>query len=786
MKRAILLLIAFGFSFLSNSHEFFIVDSIPAEKPLYETAVLNYTNLDHIQKLKKVEFGVNLKGEVEKRIREFTKPGSFRGIKPLNPFISDDFNPITSELTMFATFKHKATGIQKDRNFFYYHEYEYVGNGWEGWNGAINDSNKYLMRVRFAPPLSGEWEAQVTISFDGQSFVLPSFDFHVDENDHPGYVKIHENGRNLQRGNSIFFPIGHVFPGPYNREKGGQTPWGDPPNGSSSNTTVADWKQYIGDIESYILQGGKSLKLAQTAYGNLIEFEKLGSYIKRMHYAWEQDKIIDLCEKHDVLINFNLLFQDVIMGYGQNGGARPEESGGGYWGDGWDYGNYSPDRSVNPNDYFPAFCYFVPGTLPSHQFTDSTLMNFHKQRTRYYEARYGYSPQIYTWELMSEPFHMNQFHKGRIVVPETGETISDEPATIENHPGHKTAIEGINTYHEQLSEYIKKDLKNSDHLITIDLSIMDANSNIYPYKSVFNPSIDIVGYNYYSGKPNKLVENKQNKNGKNNLTIEDDEKTIFKFFNDRFNEIKKPLILSEAGHVDGSSDVSCYGVIGNTIDAATLGFTGIAGVHPWEGYQYGNNNQFDERLVWPSAIAAEKRMNSRAFLSTIEKGSGNWKQGRQVEKVHPSNDEYPKELQYYISNDNLSATGYIRNRTYNTQTKRLNDNCLNQRVGSPLNELQSISFDQKSGFRNYNLYVTGLEKDVVYRVRWFEFLTGIELPNSVLSETDNKNRLMLVFPDLTVENPERPILWFTIEEAHLKKTRVLFEKSTNDKKRSEN
>jgi len=736
------------------------------DKPIFDVFILNYTSVDVIQKCKKAEFGIELSEEIEERIHLFLA-GDKGSTYPLNPFIADDLNPHTSELAIHATFKHEASQVTKDRDFFYYHQYEQVGNDWKGWSDKINKSNDFPMRVRFAPPLAGNWSAVVTISLDEEIIQLPEFNFKVLDNSHPGFVKIHANKRNLVLDGKITFPMGHVFPCPYNRAKGGQTPWGDIPNGPQANTTVGDWNQFIGDIENYIDQGGKSIKLIQTSYGNLLEFEEKGNYIKRMHYAWEQDKILDLCEENGVLINFNLLFQDVIMGYGQNGS--------GTYGDPWDYGNYGKDGPIPfAADYYPTFCYFTPGTLPSHQFLDTVLMNYHKQRTRYYVARYGYSPQIYTWELMSEPFHMDQFHHSQIVHPVTGELISDEPATNVEHPGHKVAIEAINRYHNVLSEYIKNELNDRDHLITIDQSIIDDNDAIYPYQSSFSAEIDIVGYNYYAGKPDKLIHKKENKNGKNNLGVDEKESSIFKLFHDKFVELQKPIIFSEVGHGSHELQVKCFGVSGNVIDAMTMCYSGIAGIHPWEGYQYGNYNQYDERLLWPSTIASEKFMNSEKVIEVLDNLEGNWVQGRQVEKTQMSDIEYPKELQYYISQNKEFSTGYVRNRSYNIYTARLDSTCTltpNTEMGFdlPLNSYTPFTFEQGSVGSVFNryLYVSGLEKKTYYEVKWYDFISGEVLSEAQVQRTDAKTRLKLNFPELTLENPQRPIVWFSIRKAEV-------------------
>ncbi len=736
----------------------------------YKVAILNSSNPSTIQKYKKVEIGIDLGDGIEGRIKEFLEPGSFSGLAPLNPFLS-------WELDIKAVFSHAASGTVKNRDFFYYHDYEQVGNTWDD---AVNDRNEYLMRARFAPPEAGEWKAHVIITLDGDTIKLPAFTFIVQDNNHPGFVKVHPNKRNFLLGDSIVFPLGHVFPGPYNRAAGGKTPWGDPPNNEPNrNTTVGDWNAHLGDIESYIKQGGKSIKLIQTSYGNLIEFEEKGNYYKRMHYAWEQDKILDLCEENGVLINFNLLFQDVIMGYGQNGSVKEKDAEGNpteFWGDPWDYGNYGGNVKSNPNDYFPAYCYFVPGKLPSHMFLTPELMDYHKQRTRYYVARYGYSPQIYAWELMSEILHMDEFHYGTLdtIDPATNRPMEDKPAQISSHPGHQVATDAINTYHNEISAYIKNELGDADHLIAMDIAPISPDQiDQYVLESSFNPAIDIIGFNFYSNRPDKLIIGKRDKNGKNNLDIENDsskkETSEYVRIHEQSVSYQKPIILSEMGHNSGTFKSDCFMETGNVIDATTYGFCGVAGMHPWDGYVYDNNNSYDQRQLWSSTIVAAKHMNSKNVVKTLAHNQGEWKQGRQVEKVHRSDEEYAKELQYYLSEDRSAATGYIRNRSYNVHTMRTNENCFATTdlhgFDVPLNNFYPFSHEQGDRFFNDNqLYVTGLEKKAWYSIVWFDALTGLPIEPTQVQQSDRNLRLELQFPDLTLENPLRPIVWFSIQK----------------------
>lgn len=767
-------------SYVPNGYMHLKLDEQP---PAYDVSILNYPDLNGILRYKKMEFGIDMQGELLERITKFIDPAYVTGYDALNPFLD-------WELDINVKFTHPATGTVKWRDGFFYQDYTVSGNDW-----VPTSTNPYPMRIRFAPPENGYWLAEVSITYridqttsTYQTIDLPPFAFNVIESGHPGYVKVHYNNRNLQRGADIIFPIGHTFPGPYNRVDGtGKTAWGDPVT-TNKNANAADWAAYIGDIASYISQGGNCIKLAQTTYGNLLEFEIMGNYYPRMHYAWEQDQILEMCEANDVLVDFNLLFQDAFMAYSQNGGKKiingqTETDAIGniaYWGNPWDYGNYYPyyvnnDNAnlpmTNPNDYFDTYCYFEPGTLPSDMFLDPVKMDHHKQRTRYYVARYGYSPQIYTWELMSEPFWMDALN---VDTDDENTKALYRPALNPSHPGHQAAIAAINTYHNTISSYLKNEL-GVDHLVAMSFAPLVITAH---YKSVVNSAgssnIDLIGINQYSNYSNKLVQEKSgNNNGKKNLDYWDpNESSEYKYIRDLAFNYNKPIYLSEVGHPWSDE---CKGITGNVIDVMTYPFSGIAAMHPWGGYSYGGTDvsgnviEYDRRLFWSSTISAQNYLNSDKFTTTLDHWSGWWQQGRQIQFISSfgnGGEEEIKELQYYLSQSKKYATGYVRNRSFNIWTMRLNQSSVcdmsnEEAWGSYTSSLQKfLVFDWEAG--GHNLFVYGVEKNKYHQVKWYDFLSGNLFLTQIYS-SDNQNRLRLEYPLLSIANPQRPILWFIVE-----------------------
>jgi hypothetical protein len=363
----------------------------------------------------------------------------------------------------------------------------------------------------------------------------------------------------------------------------------------------------------------------------------------------------------------------------------------------------------------------------------------------------------------------------------------DNPAQEYSHPGHAKAIKAVDAYHNELSTYIKKDLSDRDHLITIDVAPWFEIENL-PITSPSNTNIDVIGFNLYNRRPDKLIVSKfvgkksrDDKDASENLTWWDaSETSIYRSIRVLTSKpgYYKPIILSEVGHPIGNGwELKCQGKTGNIIDVMTFGFSGIAGMHPWDGYKYGMPNEYDSRQLWQSTIYADIHMNSDKVIPTLDNWSGQWQQGRQIQKVYNQHEKRLKELQYYLSQDRTLATGYVRNRSYNVWTAKSDTTCINLEsedgFESPLNSY--YYFENDYGTRN--LYTTGLLSNTWYRIYWYDFLVG-SLNSIQLQKSDNKGRIKLLYPSLPPEyNPIQPIRWFNIER--VENAKMLLEDESN-------
>ncbi|MEX2484556.1 MAG: DUF5060 domain-containing protein, partial [Brumimicrobium sp.] len=159
---------------------------------------------DQVSKYSKFEIGFELPGKLKKSIDDYlySPPYNRAGV---NPFVSWD-------LDVKATFTHRKSRETHEAIGFYYREMKrnIKGNSW------IDENTKHPIRVRFAPPKIGEWIVKIEVFVEGNpTYSSQNLTFNVIDSSNKGYIKIHENGKYLERGGEIVVPTGVNLPFPY-------------------------------------------------------------------------------------------------------------------------------------------------------------------------------------------------------------------------------------------------------------------------------------------------------------------------------------------------------------------------------------------------------------------------------------------------------------------------------------------------------------------------------------------------------------------------------------------
>ena len=689
---------------------------------------MNYSDLNAVGRLEKLELGITLPSSVSTYVNNFIA-------KQLNPNLSIDpsliLNPFLEwELDVEAIFVHQATGYTKVSDGFFTRDYvrNTSNNLWDDLN------TPYPMRVRFAPPNNGEWKCYVLVKTNNVTVATSSeFRFNVVESGSKGYVWVADNKRNLKRNGQYIFPVGQNFPYPFTYVNDYDNV-NITPTTTHLNAKVDAWVEYLKDISDYAQLGGRFIRTIQNPNSSLIEFEKKGNYFDRLHYAWEQDNLMDLCKQYDILVMFNLMHQNGFQMRAEGNITKWD------WDRWWDIGG---TVVYDNTDQYPVNCYNDnpgPNGKKAYEcFVNENDLKYHEQRTRYYIARYGYSTQIYEFEILSEPYHLDQ---------KTVEgVVAQEPYLDPSNPLHNPVINAVGVYQSRISNYIRNTMNHYEHLIGINAITPAWNKNesqIVMDDSRHSSNIDIIGINPYQNPPDNLLLSDIYALNEASLA------KMIQFFGNSGNG--KPVIISEGGHNGFQNGVDCADFKMEFVDNMTFGFLGACGFNMWHILK-GNYNG-----IWENQINVKNHMNGNDVISTISNGGGFWNHRRSKEKLYVSHEVPLKETQMYISADQEKAVGYVRIRTYNYQTTDVNG------CGIQYEHEYNTFYDFSWNTGINRLYAEGLKNNTDYRVHWYRENSWIksECRNTTLS-----GKFELEFPDLTV-NPWytgtsfNPIVWFVI------------------------
>jgi len=713
----------FSFFLLAGSCLLAQSTSIPVVNKL-QPQVLNYTNTNEVLLNKKLEFGLAIPQNFQDQIVNFLKKVETE--EKLNPFLE-------WEVDVQFSFIHIESGFVQPVDAFYFVDYErnVRKNDW------IEVATKQPFRARFCPTKTGEWMYTVALKVKGKE-VLSSdkMKFTVIPSDAHGFTTLHPNQRNIQVDDKIVLPIGHNFVSPVN----GVDSYTVSPNKTNKAASVQDWLAYHKDIKEYHQLGGHYFRFVQTAWSSLIEFEEKGNYYNRLHYAWEQDKLLEYCEQNGMMLNFNFLFQEPMMNFGQ------------YYSAIWDFSHYEiqPDQTYkyNENDPYLPYCYNDSvGKQPHEMFLDDEDLKFHEQRMRYYISRYGYSTSIMMFEFLSESWHLDQYYPGP-----SYEMLSDEQGEL--------VRKALLTYNDRMSEFIKVNMQHKDHLIglhafdnTIHWQNPVASKILDPSAQLKN--IDVVGYSTYKNEPFRLIITRDGRG----TQLSEGENSFYQKNVDFWAAYGKPVMHFEQGSVSdaiGANEASNF--TPHNIDVRTVGFTGCSGLFAWEGMF--QDEKRDTRIAWPGTVLAEKWMNNPKVIEVLQNSNGTWSQGRQAEKHSRRIKKATKETEYYVAGDMKSAAGFVLNRTYNSYTMSTTSEMksLQQRPMEPFDTLTTINYED-----GRPLYVSNLLPKMNYTITWYDWNTMESLGTQTLKAT-RKGEFVLEFPELTLD-PEklmRPMVWYTL------------------------
>lgn len=437
----------------------------------------------------------------------------------------------------------------------------------------------------------------------------------------------------------------------------------------------------------------------------------------------------------------------------------------------WDWDRWeeatspAPPRLVYVTDSPHIYCYNdnpgeVNGKKAYESFINENDLKYHEQRTRYYISRYGYSTQIYEFEIMSEPWHLDQ----KLLNSTTGNNSDkDEPYFNAQNPLHDNVINAVGVYHRRIARYIKNTMGHYEHLVGVNAPTPAWEPDPSQMKTIDKSwtidEVDIIGINPYNYTALNLLHSHINWEP-DDLINPGYENSLFKlvrYFATSNSAHEKPVIISEGGH--DATYSTCSDDKLEWVDNMTFGFVGACGFNLWH-LKNGNKHN-----LWQNQVNVKNHMNGDDVISTLSNSWGIWRQSRSVAKEESSDPNEFIETQMYVSEDQTKAVGYVRNRTYNLSTQNVNG-CGYFSSWAGWNVLEDISWNTDNSIPYQRVYATNLKNNTDYVVHWFR-------ENSYMkSDCINSNlngELRLEFPDLKV-NPWytgtdfNPVVWFVIKQ----------------------
>ncbi len=271
------------------------------------------------------------------------------------PVVTNPFDP--EQIRVEGTFELPSGQTQSVPAFWY-----------QAWQRQLNGNNEKLSstnapewRLRFAPPTTGDYSVSVTVFTNNQSANLTAgtnFSVTGETPARRGYVRIAASRQFFETGDGRALPL-----------IGANVCW----HGSRGTYDYDDWfaaMQAAG--ENYL-----RLWMCPWSFGLETAADSLNRY--RLDEAWRLDYVLQQAEQRGFYVELCLDYHGMFA-------SEPD-----YWGG---------------NDYWPKHPYNVaqggPCATPNAFFTNTTARTIYQKRLRYLVARYGYSPNLLSWQFFNE------------------------------------------------------------------------------------------------------------------------------------------------------------------------------------------------------------------------------------------------------------------------------------------------------------------------------------------------------------------------------------------------
>lgn len=226
-------------------------------------------------------------------------------------------------------------------------------------------------QVRFTPTEVGTWTYTLQARDDGAALSTQHGEFTVVPSSLPGFIRVAPNGRYFQYDNGTpYFVIG--------------------PNLNWSWEGAGGLEAYERWFDALSQSGGNYARLIiDVPWFVGLEWDAAGDYRGNQLQAARLDYILEMAQARGIALQLVLLWHQSLRQYIEPPVLLPTEPG-------------RPDTSADWNDN--PYNGNNGGPLASVGFfySDETAKNLFRRRLRYIVSRWGYSPQVFAWEIVDE------------------------------------------------------------------------------------------------------------------------------------------------------------------------------------------------------------------------------------------------------------------------------------------------------------------------------------------------------------------------------------------------
>ena len=317
--------------------------------------------------------------------------------------VGNGFDPDSLRLDLLLTM---PDGTRRSHPCFLYKKAHIDANGVY----STDDEAPPVWRVRITPPLAGDYSARLCLLENSLETDAVALQFTVAPTaDTRGFLRVEETvHKAFQFDNGqIFTPIGQ------------NVCWDEKVNWKEhkSPETLDMYRTIFGKMHQYRANWSRLWLSAEWDFGFFGKNRHTDDFTDVLHRAARLDDLLKLMEENEIYCVMVLFHHGIF----NDGGANTD----------WVNNAFN---AANPHGYLRE---------PGEFFTDPRALKETKQYLRYMVARYGYSRQIFSWELFNEvnftagdPDDIRRWHR----------TMTEELRRYDLHPHMVTTSSSVNRY----------------------------------------------------------------------------------------------------------------------------------------------------------------------------------------------------------------------------------------------------------------------------------------------------------------------------------------------------